>query len=259
MCIVTNVQERSGRTAIHRSASPLCFSIDPKQCDIHDYKQIAAVASQCNHEATASPLHIDGLHLLANFVDEEVETDIVTRIDRTPWMPSQSGRRKQDYGPKVSTSLAKRIVNVFAAKRSTSRSRRSSAKHSSVCLTMRVICCMIWRQKPTICTTTLHSKCAIWSMRTSEVLVSSGTVTTSGSGAKGDGWDMSESCRVSPIRRLISINLLGGAVMSYCSVDENDDRLVLVWMPRRSLLCMRLAARYEWLHGILPFHYTGKN
>jgi alkylated DNA repair protein alkB family protein 4 len=36
-----------------------------------------------------------------DIIDADEECDIVRRIDKIEWVPSQSGRRKQDYGPKV--------------------------------------------------------------------------------------------------------------------------------------------------------------
>ncbi|KFV65736.1 Alpha-ketoglutarate-dependent dioxygenase alkB 4, partial [Dryobates pubescens] len=42
-----------------------------------------------------------GVSLLEEFITEDEEAEIVELMDRDDWKPSQSGRRKQDYGPKV--------------------------------------------------------------------------------------------------------------------------------------------------------------
>lgn len=43
----------------------------------------------------------DKIILIENFIDEYEESNLVKTIDDRPWVLSQSGRRKQDYGPKV--------------------------------------------------------------------------------------------------------------------------------------------------------------
>ncbi|KAM4760594.1 alpha-ketoglutarate-dependent dioxygenase alkB homolog 4 isoform 1-T1 [Cyanocitta cristata] len=42
-----------------------------------------------------------GVFLVEEFISEEEECEIVELMDRDDWKPSQSGRKKQDYGPKV--------------------------------------------------------------------------------------------------------------------------------------------------------------
>ncbi|KAM8991657.1 alpha-ketoglutarate-dependent dioxygenase alkB homolog 4 [Ara ararauna] len=42
-----------------------------------------------------------GVLLMEEFISEGEESEIVELMDRDDWKPSQSGRKKQDYGPKV--------------------------------------------------------------------------------------------------------------------------------------------------------------
>ncbi|KFQ42379.1 Alpha-ketoglutarate-dependent dioxygenase alkB 4, partial [Nestor notabilis] len=42
-----------------------------------------------------------GVFLMEEFISEDEESEIVELMDRDDWKPSQSGRKKQDYGPKV--------------------------------------------------------------------------------------------------------------------------------------------------------------
>ncbi|XP_076813259.1 alpha-ketoglutarate-dependent dioxygenase alkB homolog 4-like [Clavelina lepadiformis] len=42
-----------------------------------------------------------GVEIFENFITEKEEEEICKHIDFSPWKESQSGRRKQDYGPKV--------------------------------------------------------------------------------------------------------------------------------------------------------------
>ncbi|XP_038146303.1 alpha-ketoglutarate-dependent dioxygenase alkB homolog 4 isoform X2 [Cyprinodon tularosa] len=51
-----------------------------------------------------------GVFLWEDFITEEEEKELVGHMDQDVWNPSQSGRRKQDYGPKV--NFKKRKVRL---------------------------------------------------------------------------------------------------------------------------------------------------
>ncbi|MED6282895.1 hypothetical protein CHARACLAT_003133 [Characodon lateralis] len=51
-----------------------------------------------------------GVFLWENFISEEEEKELISSMDQDVWNLSQSGRRKQDYGPKV--NFKKRKVRV---------------------------------------------------------------------------------------------------------------------------------------------------
>ncbi|GCC38280.1 alpha-ketoglutarate-dependent dioxygenase alkB homolog 4 isoform X1 [Chiloscyllium punctatum] len=55
-----------------------------------------------------------GVFLLDDFVNEEEETKLVNLMDNDEWKPSQSGRKKQDYGPKVNFKKHKLKVGSFS-------------------------------------------------------------------------------------------------------------------------------------------------
>lgn len=54
--------------------------------------------SHPNHEGDS--IKFPGIKLVLDFVSEEEENDLLTHIDEIPWDSSQSGRQKQNYGPK---------------------------------------------------------------------------------------------------------------------------------------------------------------
>ncbi|VDM80118.1 unnamed protein product [Strongylus vulgaris] len=56
---------------------------------------------------------IDGLFVVYDFLTEGEEADIMEMIDGVDWMLSQSGRRKQDYGPKVNFKHKKVKTDTF--------------------------------------------------------------------------------------------------------------------------------------------------
>lgn len=59
----------------------------------------AVGAEESDFEGWAFPF--PGVTLIEDFVTQEEEAEMVQLMDLEPWKLSQSGRRKQDYGPKV--------------------------------------------------------------------------------------------------------------------------------------------------------------
>ncbi|XP_078081245.1 alpha-ketoglutarate-dependent dioxygenase alkB homolog 4 isoform X1 [Mustelus asterias] len=55
-----------------------------------------------------------GVFLSDNFVNEEEETELVNLMDSDEWKPSQSGRKKQDYGPRVNFKKHKLKMGNFS-------------------------------------------------------------------------------------------------------------------------------------------------
>lgn len=57
--------------------------------------------------------YLPGILLIHDFISKEEESKIVSNIDKTSWAPSQSGRRKQDFGPKVNFKKHKVKIGDF--------------------------------------------------------------------------------------------------------------------------------------------------
>lgn len=53
-------------------------------------------------------LDIDGIFLQENVIDSDEEQKLIEQIDSFDWVESQSGRRKQDFGPKI--NFKKRLI-----------------------------------------------------------------------------------------------------------------------------------------------------
>ncbi|XP_015929932.2 alpha-ketoglutarate-dependent dioxygenase alkB homolog 4 [Parasteatoda tepidariorum] len=62
---------------------------------------------------SVDPLYIDKIALIPDFINKEEESYLVSSIDELPWMPSQSGRRKQDFGPKANFKKKKVKLGDF--------------------------------------------------------------------------------------------------------------------------------------------------
>ncbi|KJH45872.1 hypothetical protein DICVIV_08066 [Dictyocaulus viviparus] len=59
-------------------------------------------------------IFIGGIMVVPNFLSESEEHDLLVMIDGVDWMLSQSGRRKQDYGPKVNFKRRKVKTDHFS-------------------------------------------------------------------------------------------------------------------------------------------------
>ncbi|GIY06898.1 alpha-ketoglutarate-dependent dioxygenase alkB homolog 4 [Caerostris darwini] len=60
-----------------------------------------------------SPLYLGHIKLFLNFINPEEEESLINSIDQIPWSPSQSGRKKQDFGPKVNFKKKKAKIGNF--------------------------------------------------------------------------------------------------------------------------------------------------
>ncbi|KAE8622618.1 hypothetical protein XENTR_v10005307 [Xenopus tropicalis] len=58
--------------------------------------------------------HFPGVYLIQDFVTEDEEQHLVNFMDQEEWRLSQSGRRKQDFGPKVNFKKQKLRVGNFS-------------------------------------------------------------------------------------------------------------------------------------------------
>nr|QKE11192.1 DNA N6-methyl adenine demethylase [Bursaphelenchus xylophilus] len=167
---------------------------------------------------------IDGIDLLYDFLDEKEELAVVEEIDKKEWVLSQSGRRKQDYGPKVN----------FKHKKVRPQFYEGLPTYADLILErLRSINDLKYGnyQPFELCNLEYDQE------RQSGIELH-----------KDDMWIWGN--------RLISLNLLDGSVM--CFANEEKNALVFLHMPRRSLLCFRDESRFNWTHGIFPWHITNR-
>uniref|UniRef100_A0A915E9F6 Alpha-ketoglutarate-dependent dioxygenase AlkB-like domain-containing protein n=1 Tax=Ditylenchus dipsaci TaxID=166011 RepID=A0A915E9F6_9BILA len=167
-------------------------------------------------------LIIDGLTLIPNFLSEEEEQRLITRIDADKWNVSQSGRRKQDFGPRVNFKQKKIKLDSFYG-----------MPDYTDFLLHRML------QNPALIDYQPFELC---NLEYSENRASSIDF------HQDDSWIWGN--------RLISVNLVSPSVMTL--QNEQTKVLIFIYMPRRSLLCMANEARYKYNHGIFAQHITGR-
>ena len=70
------------------------------------------LAAHCTHH-TQEYLDFPGVLVIDDFVSEEEEKNLINEVDKKKWEGSQSGRRKQNYGPKVNFKKKKISIGSF--------------------------------------------------------------------------------------------------------------------------------------------------
>ncbi|XP_064620505.1 alpha-ketoglutarate-dependent dioxygenase alkB homolog 4-like isoform X2 [Lineus longissimus] len=166
-------------------------------------------------EHSGQSINFPGILIMNNFITEEEEQKLVQEIDEIPWVDSQSGRRKQDFGPKVNFKKKKLKLQVFSGLAPFSRLLIDSIKQ-------------IEKLKDFIPV----EQCQL------EYVPERGSAIDP---HFDDFWLWGE--------HLVTLNLVSGTYLSMTH-DDKPGVLVLVPMDRRSLITVFGPSRYEWKHGI---------
>lgn len=169
-------------------------------------------------------IEIRGIDLIDEVITPDEEAELVSRIDETEWVNSQSGRRKQDYGPRVNFKKKKLSTESFTGLPIYSKS--------------------IWQR--------LQANLKVLSDFRPVELCNLEYDESRGSSIEphfDDFWIWGE--------RLVTLNYLSETVLTLtypqgtdCESDALRDVEVQVRMKRRSLLVLSSDARTKWMHCI---------
>lgn len=180
-------------------------------------------AASCHPMHSGEFLSFLGIDIIPEFVTELEEQRLCESIDAGQWNASQSGRYKQDFGPKVNFKKMKVRVGSFAGLPVYSRELVNRfAIHSCLTGFVPVELCNL------------------------EYLPERGSAIDP---HLDDWWLWGE--------RLVTLNLLSDTVLTF--VDDNQPAFsVLVPLARRSLIVVSGPARYKWKHAIQRLHVTSR-
>lgn len=220
-----------------------------------------------------------GVKIIQNFISEEEERTLMDSIDEVPWDLSQSGRRKQNYGPKCNfkkrrvrcdtfsgyPAFTKYIQDRFAMVdilRNFQTVEQCSLEYSperGASIDPHIDDCWIWGERiPTLSllldsTLTLRkfngpeTKYNLVDRKTYPSQVEDGRV--KGDGTLGEEYAKLQT-QTGDIQAGDNAEEKYSSLMSQptgCSMPD----VVRVPMPRRSLLVLYGPPRYDWEHGIL--------
>mmetsp|Transcript_2975 Transcript_2975/g.5423 ORF Transcript_2975/g.5423 Transcript_2975/m.5423 type:complete len:326 (+) Transcript_2975:105-1082(+) len=163
------------------------------------------------------PVPFVGFHLFGDVIeDEETETAIIQEIEAWPWQPSQSGRWKQDFGPRA--NFKKRQLKIPAE----------------------------WHGVPEYAHRLLRQLRArserLHDFEVAEFLTLKYDVTRGANHALhvDDLWLWGE--------RILGVSLLGASVFTF--FDPVNNIAIRVPLPRRSAYLISDRVRVDWQHGI---------
>ncbi|XP_047462182.1 alpha-ketoglutarate-dependent dioxygenase alkB homolog 4 [Mugil cephalus] len=172
--------------------------------------------------AEAPSFPFPGVFLWEDFISEEEEKELISTIDKDAWNQSQSGRRKQDFGPKVNFKKKKVRMGDFCGLPALSQK-----------LMLRM------HQDPHLAGFHPVEQCNLdYHPRRGSAI----------DPHLDDSWLWGE--------RLVTVNMLSDTTLTM-SLEQGLPELglagevrVAVRLPRRCLVVLRGEARHRWKHGI---------
>ncbi|XP_042287695.1 alpha-ketoglutarate-dependent dioxygenase alkB homolog 4 [Thunnus maccoyii] len=173
-------------------------------------------------DAEPASFSFPGVFVWENFISEEEEEELISTMDQDVWNQSQSGRRKQDFGPKVNFKKRKVRVGSFSG---------LPALSHKVVLRMQ--------QEPSLADFQPVEQCNL------DYHPERGSAIDP---HLDDSWLWGE--------RLVTVNMLSDTTLTM-SLEEGlpevglaEEVHVAVHLPRRCLVVLYGEARHRWKHGI---------
>jgi len=164
---------------------------------------------------------INGIFVRNEFVDSDEEKKLIESINLTEWKESQSGRFKQDYGPKVNFKKKKLKINEFKGLPFYSKfviDRFKPLPQLDQFIPVE-LCNLKYESERAACIEPHIDDTWLW----------------------GD--------------RLVTLNLMSNTFLTLTSNSSSlKNTFVLIPLKQRSLLVLNDEARYEWFHEIKKTH-----
>ncbi|KAM4886784.1 alpha-ketoglutarate-dependent dioxygenase alkB homolog 4 [Sylvia borin] len=205
-----------------------------------------------------------GVFLVEEFISEDEECEIVELMDQDDWKPSQSGRKKQDYGPKVNFKKQRLKAGSFTGLPSFSRKIVAQMKACAVLSGFLPVeqCNLDYRPERGSAIDPHFDDWWLWGERLVSLNLLSKTVLSM-------SCDSEDTIQLFPISTKEELSPPASFTQtSACrnSGEEGTDcflspRLVpgkevsvAILLPQRSLVVLHGDARYKWKHGIHRRH-----
>ena len=91
----------------------LCENLETTLLRISKYKKKRPERKLERVQYDQSSPAVQGVFVIENFITAEEEAEIINRMNSGEWIDSQSGRRKQDFGPKANFKRRKAKLGSF--------------------------------------------------------------------------------------------------------------------------------------------------
>eukprot|EP00058_Branchiostoma_floridae_P011193 XP_002596681.1 hypothetical protein BRAFLDRAFT_219277 [Branchiostoma floridae] len=201
--------------------------------------------SRCQTEEMDFP----GVLVVEDFITPEEEADIVTVIEGTEWKVSQSGRKKQDFGPKVNFKKKKLKLGGFTGLPKFSAPLLDRMKSHDLLKDFIPVeqCHLDYDPSRGSAIDPHFDDFWLWGERLVTVNLLADSVLTMSCEEKDEvevTIQQTSNCEHSkkPVTKTSSLD-------SDILVPSDEDK-VAIPMPRRSLLVVHGNARHKWMHAI---------
>ncbi|XP_068572540.1 alpha-ketoglutarate-dependent dioxygenase alkB homolog 4 [Cebidichthys violaceus] len=189
---------------------------------VHHFLYDPETSLAVHKDAEAASFPFPGVFLQENFISEEEEKRLISTMDQDVWIESQSGRRKQDFGPKVNFKKRKVRIGGFSGLPALSQK-----------LVLRM------QQEPSLAGFQPVEQCNL------DYHPERGAAIDP---HRDDSWLWGE--------RLVTLNMLSSTTLTM-SLEQGLPELglaeevhVALRLPRRSLVVLYGEARHRWKHAI---------
>lgn len=244
---------RIGRAFVFCPKCTLCFEVDPRT----------------GEHKTHSSIKLPGIEVAEHAISEDQENRLVEAIESTPWVESQSGRRKQDFGPKVNFKKKKVKCDSFSGfPPYMNIVQESFSKISSLKDFVPVeLCNLKYSPERGSCIDPHFDDAWLWGERLVTLNLLGQTVLTFSQAQDFD--DLTQKQNDDCAVYALSPTALSDALLAHrCNFEDTEEPsaaselrnkcqsmdVVHVLLPRRSLVSVAKTARSEWHHSILREH-----
>ncbi|XP_069617423.1 alpha-ketoglutarate-dependent dioxygenase alkB homolog 4 [Ranitomeya imitator] len=211
-----------------------------------------------------------GVTLIEEFVTENEERDMVHVMDQDEWRPSQSGRRKQDFGPKVNFKKQKIKIANFNGLPSFSKILWERMKNHSVLKGFLPVeqCNLDYNSHRGSAIDPHFDDSWLWGERlvslnllTDTVLTMTSSsvdnlllISTSDQHSEQNGSCLQPGINSDVVNMQPDLPACAGVHTSKSALVPYSDVKVAIHLPRRSLVVLYGDARYNWMHAIHREH-----
>lgn len=213
--------------------------------NINDYKQ------HPNHKGNS--LDYSGVCIDLDFLNEDEERQLINGIDSMPWSLSQSGRRKQNFGPKCNFKKRKLQVGDFNGFPEFSRFIQEKFKERAILKDFQTIeqCSLEYDPEKGASIDPHVDDCWVWGERIVTVNLLSDSVLTMTYNDQPGKYNLDCVKEYPAVLDCTGNKSVTKDPFKITVGSSKNSPVVRIPMPKRSLLILYNSARYDWEHRIL--------
>jgi len=212
-------------------------------------------------------LDFPGIKIICDFVTLEEESALISGLDDLPWDSSQSGRRKQNFGPRANFKKRKAKCGQFGGFPSCTKFIQDRFNTEPLLESYRTVeqCSIEYRPETGAAIEPHIDDCWIWGERIVQLNLMTDTFLTctphTGGRGKYNLTDVEDYPKIVDGDNVVFNPFLkkySKEAFEFPGSDFDDNSAVKIPLPARSLLIMYGSARYEWEHSVLREDITGR-